>query len=147
MVDPTATETATGSRWTPVDSGLYARTNWKNCVIRKMNPNSVKNASVTVAFFTLFGFIFLMTQFFQFVRAYSPLSTGVHLLPVAVSVAVGSTIGTRLAVRVGTKAIVTAGLVLQAAFYFWVASDISPALSYGVIAIQMVVYGLGMGLT
>ncbi|WP_327425964.1 DHA2 family efflux MFS transporter permease subunit [Streptomyces sp. NBC_01236] len=108
---------------------------------------SAASAAVTVAFFTLFGFIFLMTQFFQFVRTYSPLSTGVHLLPVAVSVAVGSTLGTRLAVRAGTKAIVTAGLALQAIFYFWVASDISPTLSYGIIAIQMVVYGLGMGLT
>jgi EmrB/QacA subfamily drug resistance transporter len=108
---------------------------------------SAASASVTIAFFTLFGFIFLMTQFFQFVRTYSPLSTGVHLLPVAVSVAVGSTLGTRLAVRAGTKAIVTAGLTLQAIFYFWVASDISPTLSYGIIAIQMVVYGLGMGLT
>jgi len=29
----------------------------------------------------------------------------------------------------------------------WVASDISPTLSYGVIAVQMVVYGLGMGLS
>ena len=38
-------------------------------------------ASVTVAFFTLFGFIFLMTQYFQFIRGYGPLSTGVHLLP------------------------------------------------------------------
>lgn len=46
-----------------------------------------------------------------------------------------------------TKAIVTAGLALQAIFYFWVASDISPTLSYGIIAVQMVVYGLGMGLT
>lgn len=108
---------------------------------------SAASAAVTIAFFTLFGFIFLMTQFFQFVRTYSPLSTGVHLLPVAVSVAVGSTLGTRLAVRAGTKAIVTAGLVLQAIFYFWVASDISPTLNYGIIAIQMVVYGLGMGLT
>ncbi len=108
---------------------------------------SAASASVTIAFFTLFGFIFLMTQFFQFIRTYSPLSTGVHLLPVAVSVAVGSTVGTRLAVRIGTKAIVTAGLALQAIFYFWVASDISPTLSYGIIAIQMVVYGLGMGLT
>jgi EmrB/QacA subfamily drug resistance transporter len=108
---------------------------------------SAASAAVTVAFFTLFGFIFLMTQFFQVVRTYSPLSTGVHLLPVAVSVAVGSTLGTRLAVRFGTKAIVTAGLVLQAGFYFWVASDLSPTLSYGTIAIQMVVYGLGMGLT
>jgi EmrB/QacA subfamily drug resistance transporter len=108
---------------------------------------SAASASVTIAFFTLLGFIFLMTQFFQFVRTYSPLSTGVHLLPVAVSVALGSVVGTRLAVRIGTKAVVTTGLVLQAAFYLWVASDISPTLSYGIIAVQMVIYGLGMGLT
>ena len=108
---------------------------------------SAASAAVTIAFFTLSGFIFLMTQYFQFVRAYSPLSTGVHLLPVAISVAIGSTLGTRLAVRLGTKAIVTAGLVLQAGFYFWVASDLTPTLSYGLIAVQMVVFGLGMGLT
>ncbi len=108
---------------------------------------SAASAAVTIAFFTLSGFIFLMTQFFQFVRAYSPLSTGVHLLPVAVSVAIGSTVGTRLAVRFGTKAIVALGLALQAFFYFWVAGSISPTFGYGVIAIQMVVYGLGMGLT
>ncbi|GAB3974058.1 MFS transporter [Actinoallomurus acanthiterrae] len=108
---------------------------------------SAASAAVTIGFFTLFGFIFLMTQFFQFVRAYSPLSTGVHLLPVAISVAVGSTVGTRLAIRVGTKAVVTAGLALQALFYVWVAGDIAPTLSYAIIAVQMVVYGLGMGLT
>jgi EmrB/QacA subfamily drug resistance transporter len=108
---------------------------------------SAASASVTVSFFTLLGFIFLITQFFQFIRAYSPLSAGVHLLPVAAAVAVGSVLGTRLAVRVGTKVIVTAGLALQAAFYFWAAGTISPSLSYGIIAIQMVVYGLGMGLT
>jgi EmrB/QacA subfamily drug resistance transporter len=108
---------------------------------------SAASAAVTIAFFTLFGFIFLMTQYFQFVRDYAPLSTGVHLLPVATSVAIGSTLGTRLAVRFGTKAIVTTGLGLEAVFYFWVASDISPTLSYGIIAAQMVVYGMGMGLT
>ncbi|MEW2495235.1 MFS transporter [Streptomyces nodosus] len=108
---------------------------------------SAASAAVTIAFFTLLGFIFLITQYFQFIRGYSALSTGVHLLPVATSVAVGSTLGTRLAVRVGTKAIVTAGLTLQAIFYFWAAGTLSPTLSYGVIAVQMVVYGLGMGLT
>jgi hypothetical protein len=108
---------------------------------------SAASAAVTIGFFTLFGFIFLMTQFFQFVRAYGPLSTGVHLLPVAISVAVGSTVGTRLAIRVGTKAVVTAGLALQALFYVWVAADIAPTLSYAIIAVQMVLYGLGMGLT
>ncbi len=108
---------------------------------------SAASAAVTIAFFTLLGFIFLITQFFQFVRTYSPLSTGVHLLPVAAAVAVGSTLGTRLAVRIGTKAIVTLGLALQAAFYFWAGGTISPQLGYGIIALQMVVYGLGMGLT
>jgi EmrB/QacA subfamily drug resistance transporter len=108
---------------------------------------SAASASVTVAFFTLFGFIFLITQFFQLIRAYSPLSAGIHLLPVAVSVAVGSIVGTRLAVRVGTKAVVTAGLALQAIFYFWVANGISPTISYNIIAIQMVVFGIGIGLT
>jgi EmrB/QacA subfamily drug resistance transporter len=108
---------------------------------------SAASAALTIAFFTLSGFIFLMTQFFQFVRAYSPLSTGLHLLPVAVSVAIGSVLGTRSAVRVGTRLVVTAGLVMQGGFYLWVAADISPTLSYRVIAIQMVLYGLGMGLT
>src|SRR5205814_4546717 len=43
--------------------------------------------------------------------------------------------------------IVTAGLVAMAGFYGWVAATTSATLSYGVIAAQMVVYGLGMGLT
>ena len=48
---------------------------------------------MTVAFFTLFGFIFLMTQYFQFIKGYGPLSAGVHLLPVATSV--GRRLGAR----------------------------------------------------
>jgi EmrB/QacA subfamily drug resistance transporter len=104
------------------------------------------SASVTVAFFSLFGFIFLMTQYFQFIRGYGPLSTGVHLLPVATSVAIGSVLGTRLAVKLGTKLVVTAGLLAVAAFYVWV-SLIAARTGYGIIAIQMVLYGLGMGFT
>jgi EmrB/QacA subfamily drug resistance transporter len=108
---------------------------------------SAASGAVTVSFFTLFGFIFLITQYFQFVRGYGPLSTGVRLLPVALSVGAGSVAGTQLAVRAGTKLIVTAGLVATAAFYGWVAATTSATLGYGVIAAQMVVYGLGMGLT
>jgi EmrB/QacA subfamily drug resistance transporter len=108
---------------------------------------SAASGAVTVSFFTLFGFIFLITQYFQFVRGYGPLSTGVRLLPVAMSVGVGSVAGTQLAVRAGTKLIVTAGLVATAGFYAWVAATTSATLSYAIIAGQMVVYGLGMGLT
>ena len=108
---------------------------------------SAASGAVTVSFFTLFGFIFLITQYFQFVRGYGPLSTGVRLLPVALSVGAGSVAGTQLAVRAGTKLIVTTGLVATAVFYGWVAATTSATLSYGIIAAQMVLYGLGMGLT
>ena len=108
---------------------------------------SAASGAVTVAFFTLFGFIFLMTQYFQFVRGYGPLSTGVHLLPVALAVGAGSVAGTQLAVRAGTKLVVTAGLVAMAAFYGWVAVATTATIGYGIIAVQMVLYGLGMGLT
>ena len=96
------------------------------------------SGSVTIAFFTLFGFIFLITQYFQFIHNYSALSAGVRLLPVAVSVAVGSIVGTRLAVRFGTKTIVTIGLLATAIFYFWVWRAISTTTSYDIIAMQMV---------
>src|SRR5437764_2371604 len=69
------------------------------------------SASVTVVFFSRSGFIFLITQYFQFFKGYSPLSTGVHLLPVATSVGVMSVLGTRLAVRFSTKLVVAGGLV------------------------------------
>src|SRR5258706_13277554 len=69
---------------------------------------SAASGAVTVSFFTLFGFIFLMTQYFQFIRGYGPLSTGVHLLPVALSVGVGSVAGTQLSARAGIKLVVTA---------------------------------------
>jgi EmrB/QacA subfamily drug resistance transporter len=108
---------------------------------------SAASGAVTVSFFTLFGFIFLMTQYFQFLRGYGPLSTGVHLLPVALSVGVGSVAGTQLAVRAGTKLVVTAGLVAMAGFYGWVAAVTTGTIGYGIISAQMVLYGLGMGLT
>ena len=44
---------------------------------------SAASGSVTVAFFALFGFIFLITQYMQFVRGYGTLSTGARILPVA----------------------------------------------------------------
>jgi predicted MFS family arabinose efflux permease len=108
---------------------------------------SAASAAVTVSFFTLLGFIFLITQYFQFVREYSALSAGVRLLPVALSVAAGSVAGTQLAVRAGTRLVVTSGLVAMAVFYGWVAATTSASLSYGIIAAQMVLYGLGMGLS
>jgi EmrB/QacA subfamily drug resistance transporter len=111
------------------------------------NPRfAAASGAVTIAFFNLFGFIFLITQYFQFFKDYSPLSTGVHLLPVALSVGVASVLGTKLAVRFGTKLVVAAGLLATASFYLWV-STVTVSTGYATIAAQMVMYGIGMGFT
>ena len=111
------------------------------------NPRfTAASASVAISFFALSGFIFLVTQMFQFLKGYGPLSTGVRLLPVASFVAISSILGTKLAVRFGTKLIVASGLFLMAAFYLWVSTS-SVTTGYGTIAAQMVVLGTGMGLT
>src|SRR5579862_4583109 len=111
------------------------------------NPRfTAASASVAISFFALSGFIFLVTQMFQFLKGYGPLSTGVRLLPVASFVAISSILGTKLAVRFGTKLIVASGLFLMTAFYLWVSTS-SVTTGYGTIAAQMVVLGTGMGLT
>src|SRR3954471_15913616 len=104
------------------------------------------SASVGISSFALSGFIFLVTQYFQFSKGYGPLSTGVRLLPVATCVAISSILGARLAVRLGTKLVVASGLFLTAGFYLWV-TNVSAETGYGTIAAQMVVLGTGMGLT
>ncbi len=104
------------------------------------------SASITIAFFALFGFIFLITQYFQFLRGYSPLESGVRILPVALCVAAGSLVGARLVTRLGNKAVVGTGLLLLTAAYGWI-STASLLTTYPEIVGQMVLLGLGMGLT
>jgi EmrB/QacA subfamily drug resistance transporter len=107
---------------------------------------SAASASVTVAFFALFGFIFLVTQYFQFMRGFGTLSTGVRILPVATTIAIGSVSGVALAGRIGTRAVVSTGLVLLGSSFGWIA--LSPTfMPYHTIVAQMVLMGLGLGLT
>jgi EmrB/QacA subfamily drug resistance transporter len=102
--------------------------------------------AVTAGFLTLFGFIFVITQYFQFIKEYSAFQAGVRLLPVAATIALGSIFGPRLVQRIGTTAVVAGGLAMFAAGLAW-ASTASAVTSYGEIAAQMVLLGGGLGLT
>jgi EmrB/QacA subfamily drug resistance transporter len=107
---------------------------------------SAASGAVTITFFALFGFIFLITQYFQFVRGYGTLSTGARILPVALSIAVASVAGALLAPRIGTKSVVTTGLVLFGTAFWWISTVAVDASYAHVIVPQMVLMGLGMGL-
>jgi EmrB/QacA subfamily drug resistance transporter len=107
---------------------------------------SAASAAVTIAFFALFGFIFLVTQYMQLVRGWGTLSTGVRILPVAVAIGAGSALSPALAARHGTRRVVVTGLLLFAAAFAWIA--ISPQdQPYTHIALEMILMGLGLGLT
>jgi hypothetical protein len=107
---------------------------------------SAASGAVTITFFSLMGFIFLVTLYFQFLKGYGPLSTGVRLLPVATTVGITSVLGTKLAVRTGTKLVVAGGLVALAAGLAWTSSA-STSTSYITIVGQMILIGAGIGLT
>ena len=110
------------------------------------NPRfTAASGSITIGFFVLAGFTFLITQYFQFIKGYSPFGTGLRVLPVAISIAVASVVGTRLAVRVGNNAVVGAGLALWGGAVLWIAS-VSPTTPYYVIVGQMIMGGGGLGL-
>jgi predicted MFS family arabinose efflux permease len=103
------------------------------------------SGSITVGFFTLAGFTFLVTQFFQFVRGYTALGTGVRILPVAISIAVAAVLGTRLAVRIGNKTVVASGLLMFGCALLWI-STVTASTSYLILAATMVLGGGGLGL-
>src|SRR5919106_3600761 len=79
------------------------------------NPRfTTASATISILFFTMFGVIFLLTQYFQFVLGYSPLQAGVRLLPLALTMMVVAPLSARIVERVGTKIVVGSGMFLVA---------------------------------
>ncbi|HVA08454.1 MAG TPA: MFS transporter [Acidimicrobiales bacterium] len=103
------------------------------------------SVSLSVAFFCLFGFIFLITEYFQFVKGYSTLSAGVHTLPFAIVAAVFTPIAAVVALRIGSRVVVAAGLLFMGAGLV-VAGIVSVATTafWGPIIISMVLLALGL---
>ena len=109
------------------------------------NPRfSAASIAVTFVFFAMFGAMFFVSQYMQFVLGYSALQSGAALLPVAASLMVAAPLSAKLVERLGTKAVVTGGLVLVAIglFTFSFASTTS---GYGLVATVLVLVGVGMG--
>jgi EmrB/QacA subfamily drug resistance transporter len=106
---------------------------------------SAAAGAVTISFFALFGFIFLITQYFQFVRDESALGTGVKILPVAGAIAVSSIIGGILAPRLGVKAVVTLGMTLLGSAFVWISTMPIDAPYATQIVPQMLLMGFGLG--
>jgi EmrB/QacA subfamily drug resistance transporter len=71
-------------------------------------------ASLALVMFALLGLLFLMTQYLQFCLGFSPLKTGLGIGPVALLLLAVAPLSVVAARRLGTKAVVTTGLLLVA---------------------------------
>jgi EmrB/QacA subfamily drug resistance transporter len=134
--------------------GLFAI--WESRVASPMLDTSFfKNPRFTAAsmgimllFFAMFGSIFLLTQYLQFVMSYTALEAGVRLLPMAVTMLIVAPSSARIVERVGTKVVVGSGLTIAGIGLALFAGLPSQNISYwGDVAWRMIIMAVGMGLT
>ena len=88
------------------------------------NPRfSAGAGAIALGFFSLFGMIFGMTQYLQFVQGFTPLEAGLRMAPIALGMAAGAGSSHRFVGKLGTNKVVAAGLVGLAVIFvtisFW----------------------------
>jgi predicted MFS family arabinose efflux permease len=101
--------------------------------------------TITIAFFAMFGMFFSISQLLQFVRGYSPLSTGLALLPYAATIIVVAPRSTLVQQRLTVRRTIALGLTLIALGLALLAT-LRPGAPYGVIALAIVLMATGTGL-
>jgi EmrB/QacA subfamily drug resistance transporter len=101
--------------------------------------------AISLAFFAMFGLFFLMTQYLQLVIGYSPLESGVRLLPMAVTIMITAPTSAHLAERFGARNVVTAGLAVVA-IGLGLISQFQVDTSYAQLILSMMFCAVGMGL-
>jgi EmrB/QacA subfamily drug resistance transporter len=113
------------------------------------NPRfTAASAGIMLLFFSMFGSIFLLTQYFQFVMGYTALEAGVRLLPMAITMLIVAPNSPKLAERFGTKRVVGTGLLLAGTGLALMSTLPAHDASYfGDVAWRLVIMATGMGLT
>jgi len=94
--------------------------------------------------FVFYGLLFVVSLHFQQARGYSPLQTGVALLPMTVMVAAGSLLAGRIVTRFGTvwPMIVAFGGYATGALGLWF---VTGNMAYGFAILPMLAIGLASG--
>lgn len=107
---------------------------------------SAATGSIGIAFLSLFGFTFLVTQYFQFVRGYDPLESGLRTVPFAIGAGITAPLAARAALRWGTTRVVAAGLFNMSIGLFVVSRIDANTAYWGPIVISMLLIANGLSL-
>ncbi|CAG7633358.1 MFS transporter [Rhodococcus opacus] len=117
-----------------------------NMQLFRIRRFSLPALAIAVAYFSMFGFLFMITQYFQGVMELTPLQFGLHSLPFAAAIAIGAPLATLIAQKVGTTAVIVFGLVVMSIGMF-IAGQVKVETPYlGPVVISMVLMGLGLAI-
>ena len=104
------------------------------------------NGASLFMYFGMFGSIFLLTQFFQTAQGYSPLESGLRILPWTIMPMFVAPIAGALSDRVGGRPLMALGLALQAIGLGWIAHVSTATVGYVSFVAPFVLSGIGMAL-
>jgi EmrB/QacA subfamily drug resistance transporter len=107
---------------------------------------ALTNVASLFMFFGMFGSIFLLAQFFQTVQGYSPLQSGLRILPWTAMPIFVAPIAGALSDRIGGHRLMGAGLLLQATGLGWIAQISTPTTPYADLVAPFFLSGIGMAL-
>ncbi|MGW1867485.1 MFS transporter [Streptomyces mauvecolor] len=101
--------------------------------------------AVALFFLAVFGAFYYLTQHLQFVLGYTPLETGIRMLPLAGAVFVGSALTGFLTPRLGMKVTVTAGMV-AGTVALALLTRVDAGSGYGDFLAPLIILGVAIGL-
>jgi EmrB/QacA subfamily drug resistance transporter len=104
------------------------------------------NVTGFLMFGSIFSAAFLMSQYFQSALGYSPLETGLRLLPWTATPIVIAPLAGALSDRIGRRPLMAGGLFLQAGALAWVAAHATTSVDYGALVLPMVIAGIGISM-
>ena len=104
------------------------------------------NATAFLMSGAVFAAGFLVAQYFQFALGYSPLPTGVRLLPWFATPMFISPMAGALSDRIGRRPVIASGLLLQALGFGWVALNASAAASTLTLVLALLAAGIGISM-
>lgn len=94
----------------------------------------------------IFSAAFLMSQYFQFALGYSPLTTGLRLLPWTATPLVVAPLAGVLSDRIGRRPVLIVGMLLQGVGLGWIATIATAAAGYGQFVVPLIIAGIGISM-
>ncbi len=104
------------------------------------------NGASLLMYFGMFGSIFLLTQFFQTAQGYSPLESGLRVLPWTAMPMFVAPLAGALSDKIGGRPLMATGLALQAVGLAWIAAVSTATVGYASLIGPFVLSGIGMAL-